>query len=438
MSEKIISRLLIFLALLILPLTSCRGGETPSLVKDTETSMPFPFPSQVTSSKTSSLTKAETGTSTSTISPMGYSLKEWREPTEMITPFNLDRVEKIGILEISDNVSYFVWPPDGSRLAVSLLGPLFVIDAKEFSMQWLLSGYLAAFSYTGEILENGGSQYNLLTGERIGSVENETLRRYPGSLLDIEFSPNGEYIAAVGIEFAQIYPMENSIERGIFGRYAATAFHASVSLDSKIVAINYAFEDFTELWNPYSRKPENILKIRDIAGQGKPRFSQNGTSLFFTGNGNWEGREVTFLQEWDYTTSNPISILAIPGFSMQKGFSMDISPNDTISALGTIDGIIHLISVNECNMINLEANPFSGGPINIVAFRPDGRLIATVGYSDNTILLWGIPASETNLETIVPTEKNNSSPISCFGIPMEIENPVPQNDWFGGDRSYQP
>jgi len=307
------TRRLCIMVPLVLILTSCNGGETipietgnvsPFAVNGTNTLFSAPNSSRtpVTPSMTPSITATGTQTLTPTRNPAGYELKDWREPLEVITPENMDRVEKIGELEFSDNVYRFAWSPDGSRFGVSLLGPLFVFDPLTLNIQWSLSGYMVAFSYDGLILENGGSQFDMVTGKQLGDVDNGSFIRYPGSIVDIEFSPDGKFIAAAGTEFAQIYPIKTGIEDGIFGRYVASAMHASVSPDSKTVAINYINEVFTELWDPFLRQPVKRLKLNDMNAQGKPRFSKDGKSLFFTGNGTWDGQEVTYFQEWNYQT----------------------------------------------------------------------------------------------------------------------------------------
>jgi WD40 repeat protein len=437
-------RCLSFGALFFLILVSCQGAEvnpnaSPGAITETQmrsNTSPSASNTQVSSTMLS-VTETGTQTWTPTIHPQGYTLKDWLEPLEVITQENIDRVEKIGELDFSSTVSDFAWSPDGSRFGVSLQGPLFVLDSHTFQSQWLLSGYLVAFSYDGLILENGGSQFDMATGERLGSIESGSLTRYPGSIVDIEFSPNGKYIAAAGTEFAQIYSMQAGIENGRFGRYAASAMHTSISPDGTLVAVNYINEAFTELWDPYSRKPIRILKVKEITGQGKPRFSADGKSLFFTGNGKWDEQEVTFIQEWEYRTGEPVGIKAIQGNSMEKGSSMDISPFSDVAVLGTKNGRIYLLPLRACKVKEIGETTPPKIPVYIVSFRPDGKLIATVGYTDSSIELWGIPASDSTIATAVPDDDPNETQIYCSDIPMTIENPLPIYDWFGGGRPYE-
>jgi hypothetical protein len=341
MNRKTVARLLIIPALLILPLASCRGGETPTAIgihagTQSETGIPIPFPAQVTPSTTPSLTATETETAMPTRIPAGYELRDWREPAEVITPENMDRVEKIGELEFVEFLGRFAFSPDGSWLGANYRNITIIVDPFTFEKRWEFqpSYGFTAFSYDGRILETGGIQYDLTTGQQIS--EGMTIHPSRGATMDIEFNPNDHYIVAAGSDHPEINPMKSGIEMGTFGRYAEP-WHASLSPDSRLVAVNYWLENFTEFWNPYSRQPLRILKLKDITGQGKPRFSKDGKSLFFTGNGTWEGQKVIYFQEWNYLSGIPLHVQMIPGEVWESGLSMDFSPVSPLAAVGMND-----------------------------------------------------------------------------------------------------
>jgi hypothetical protein len=381
-----------------------------------------------------SLTATDIGTLTPTRNPAGYALKDWREPVEVITPENMARVERIGQLEFVDNLKRFAFSPDGSWLGVSLGDTTtIIVDPITFEKRLELShsyGFVA-FSYDGRILETGGAQYDLLTGEPIGS--GVTIAPFPGALMDVEFSPNDQYIVSAGSDHLSIYPMKTGIERGPFGR-DAEPWHASASPDSKLIAVNYWFENFLEIWDPYLRQPVRILKMRDITGQGKPKFSKDGKSLFFTGNGTWEGQKVIFFQEWDYLSGRPLHVQMIPGETWESGLSMDISPVSQLAALGRMNGKTYLVPFRDCRAIQIgekdQLEDSYKNHIDIVAFRPDGKLLATLKAGEKKIEFWGIPASEAGMETAGPVESETNTPVACPKIPMIVEHPTPKSDWF--------
>jgi hypothetical protein len=436
---KIFAHQFLLSALLILPLASCRGGETPpipGMPSGTYSEMPL-FPTAVTPSTTPSLTATETETTTPTINPAGYVLKDWREPAEVITPENMDRVERIGRMEFVDFLGRFAFSPDGSWLGASYRNITIIVDPFTFEKRWEFqpSYGFTAFSYDGRILETVGIQYDLTTGQQIN--HGSRISPYPGATMDIEFSSNDQYIVAAGSDHLEIIPMKSGIEMGTFGRYAEP-WHASVSPDSRLIAVNYWLEDFTETWNPYSRQPVRILKLKDITGQGKPRFSRDGKSLFFTGNGIWEGQEVIFFQERDYRSGIPLHVQMIPGEVWESGLSMDISPVSPLAAVGTNDRKIFLFPFRDCRAIQIEVNDTNEVSTNIffyiVAFRPDGKLLATLRDDYNGIEFWGIPEPGSGKGTPGPAEIATETPVACPNIPMIVEDPTPQTDWFGGGR----
>jgi WD40 repeat protein len=341
----------------------------------------------------------------------------------------MDRVEKVGEIQFYDIVYKFAWSPDGSRFGASSNGKVFVMDSHTFTLQMKAQGSFVVFSYDGKILETEQYRYYLETGEL---VETGYLNQYRGGVLDIEFSPNGEYIASAGTQYIQIYSIEEGITLAAFGRYVWETWHISVSPDSKLVAVNSFEETFTELWDPFQQKPIRILKLKGITGQGKPRFSKDGTSLFITGDGTSQGQEASYLQEWDYHTGEPLNVQLLPEIAMYQDSPIDISPLTSVAAFGTREGRIFIMPLRDCRTIQIGKIDQSKSPIRIVAFRPDGKLIATTGFSDNIIELYGIPSSGAN----TPTVEISATPTACPEIPMEVEHPTPQNDWWGGDKPH--
>lgn len=434
MNRKKVARLFLLPELLILSLASCRGGEAPEAIGTpagmySETDIPFPFTTRVTPSTTPSLTATETETATPTRNPAGFTLKDWREPTEVITPSNLDRVEKIGTLVFSDSVINYSWAPDGTKFGVSILqNIIFVTESQTFAKIYQLQGRFTAFSYDGLILEVGGAQYDLTTGERI-PLEDITLRSSQGYLEEVEFSPNGEYVIGVGSEYIHFYSMKSGLNSYFFTRLGAQPIHGSISPDGRSIAVNYKLEDFTEIWDAYQRKPKRILKIKGISGVSKPRFSTDGKSLFFFGNGEWDGNQAAFIQEWDYRTGQPLDTQILPGIGWEIGMTMDISPVSSVAAFGTKEGVVFLLPLHDCNSMKI-GNNIEASAIGTIAFRPDGKVIASVGSRDDrTIDLWGIPSVGGN-STVEPTRENNGGQtIQCPKIPMIVEQPIPKYEW---------
>jgi WD40 repeat protein len=405
------------------------AGTLPAENPTQESSTPR-TPSLEKKSPTEIYTHTITNESTMTTTPAEYRLVDWKEPTEVIRPDNIDRVVKVGELDFVDIVYKFAWSPDGSRFGASSKGKVYVMDSQTFSHQTKAEGSFVVFSYDGKILETEQYRYYLETGEQL---QTGYLNQYPGGVLDYEFSPDGEYIASAGTQYIQIYSIEEGMTLAAFGRYVWTTWHISVSPDSKLVAVNSYEETFTELWDPFQQKPISILKLKGITGQGKPRFTKDGTSLFIAGDGTFQGKEASYLQEWDYHTGQPLSLHLLPEIVMYQDSPIDISPLSSVMANGTRKGKIFLLSLQNCKAIKIGEIIQSKSPVDIVAFRPDGKLIAITGFSDNVIELYGIPSSTSNTPTVEIAE----TPTACPEIPMEVEHPTPQYDWWGGDKPHQ-
>jgi WD40 repeat protein len=386
-------------------------------------------PSLEKESPTETRTRTITNEPTMTVTQSEYRLVDWKEPTEVIGPENMDRVEKVGEIQFSDVINKFAWSPDGSKFGASSKGKVYVMDSRTFSNQMKAEGSFVVFSYDGKILETEQYRYYLETGEKL---QTGYLNQYPGGVLDYEFSPNGEYIASAGTQYIQIYSIKEGITLAAFGRYVWATWHISVSLDSKLVAVNSYEETFTELWDPFQQKPIRILKLKGITSQGKPRFTKDGTRLFITGDGTFQGKEASYLQEWDYRTGKPFSVQILPEIVMYQDSPIDISPLTSVAAYGTREGRVFLLPVRNCRTIKIGEIDQSKSPIDMVAFRPDGKLIATTGFSDNIIELYGIPSSTSNTPTVEIAE----TPTACPEIPIEVEHPTPQNDWWGGDKPH--
>ena len=67
-----------------------------------------------------------------TAAPEDLRRTDWREPVEVITPENANRVEKVFQLDFTNGMVKFTRSPEGSFLGGSLLNGDYILDAKTF------------------------------------------------------------------------------------------------------------------------------------------------------------------------------------------------------------------------------------------------------------------------------------------------------------------
>jgi len=110
---------------------------------------------------------------------------------------------------------------------------------------------------------------------------------------------------------------------------------------------------------------------------------------------------------------------------------MDISPVSETVAFVSYTGNIYLLPLHDCAFIKVGMVSGEFSEPRRISFRPDGKLFATHGRGDNALEFWGIPSSTSNngndTTTDVPTMENQP----CPKIPMIVEQPVPEYDWWG-------
>jgi hypothetical protein len=124
---------------------------------------PTPMPSETVS-------QGPTDTPVETIISNGYELVDWREPVDVITQENMNRVERLGQLKFISTVSSLAWSPEGEKLAIASESGLFIMDSSSFNKIYQINSvnpYLIVFNTDGKILHIGLPYVDITTGEII-------------------------------------------------------------------------------------------------------------------------------------------------------------------------------------------------------------------------------------------------------------------------------
>jgi hypothetical protein len=429
-------------AVLLFSVSACTGNTVPSATASV-VGLSNGLPSKVSPTierSTTTPTQSPTSTISPTLTetPMDYQLVNWREPTEVITDQNMSRVERIGQLRFQESGLHAVWAADGSTMGILVENGVFIIDPTSLKELRFITekyrgeGFPIAFSPDGQTLVSGGNRFDVATGKEF--TVNGGLHPYPGSAwMDADFSADGKYYILCSDAFCLKVVMQEGVPLISFGRPYVLMDHVSISKDDKVLALNYDFLDYTEIWNASTVKPIFSLQLKGMKGQGKPRFTDNGKSLFLTAKGTWNNADASFLQEWDYTTGRILYVQLLPMVGEDAvESSMDISPISGIIAFGALDGGIYLLKPRDCHAVRIGTSKNSSFNHETV-FRPDGKLFATIEDDNGGIVdFWGIPAVASADSTITPMVTIPEMINPCPKIPIIQESSVPSNGWVSG------
>jgi hypothetical protein len=421
---------------------ACTGNMAPSAsasVVDLSTRLPN-WKSPTIGQFATTPTQSPTSTISPTLSenPTDYKLINWREPTEVITDLNMKRLELVGQLLFPDSLVHAVWSADGSTMGILAGNGVYILDPVSFTTirlideKYPLEGFPIALSPDGKTLASGGHRFDVTTGKEL--TVNGGFHPYPGGAwMDAEFSADGKYYLLCGDAFCLKLVMQDDVPIISFGRQDILMDHVSISKDSKYFALNYDFVDYTEIWNALTVKPIFSLQLKGMKGQGKPRFSSVGKSLFLTAKGTWNNADASFLQEWDYTTGRILDVQLLPAMGEDAvEYSMDISPISGIIAFGGLNGEIYLLRPRDCHALQVGTSKnFSFNHETV--FRPDGKLFATIEEDNGGVIdLWGIPSVSSAQSPITPTVTITETIATCPKVPIIQESTIPHKGWVSG------
>jgi serine/threonine protein kinase len=359
---------------------------------------------------TSSLTSPPTASSTA---PPSATV----EPTETFAPtptqgFEISRLVPLYTAGAGHPwSSSIVWSPDGSLLAAIGPGP------------------------EGRSLYSGGKRIITIWVLNDGLVEVRSMESSTTSIQDLEWSPDGAFLASAGVNgTVQVWDPETGIEITSLIVSTSAARAVAWSPDSNsVAAVGTAGEirvwdtDTWQRistfcchrgqtnnagsleWNPEGTQllssgsdssvviwnPTNGTKIRAICCTVNPwvrdaEWSPDGSLIASASHAGSIGSGA--LTIWDAATGAVIRNLGAIEFGV---YDVDWSPDGGMIASGGTSDLFNIWDPETGDLLlqfNLGgAETFYDG-VHTVAWSPDGQLVAT-GNSDGTLTIWGMPSN---------------------------------------------
>ena len=304
----------------------------------------------------------------------------------------------------AQDITSVAFSPDGTQLAAGdQSGTIRLWDTGDTSTPLPLgnlSGHRyailqLAFSHDGATLASASEDGTIVLWNTRGPI----LGGAANASLALAFSPNGKTLAISTVIHAHIvialYSMPARKLAGLLpvSGIAALAF----SPDGKTLAVapTNMPGDPVELWNVATRQMTGQFTTGLTSRMNSIAFSPDGTLLAAS------GIEDTTMQVWStarLTRVASFSVTQHTAYTAQLGggvFMLAFSPDGRLLAAAGIDGMVRVFSVPGFSLLGL-VQPLDS--TTSLAFSPDGRALA-FGNSDGNVYLYSVPATYAHLSS---------------------------------------
>jgi WD40 repeat protein len=229
--------------------------------------------------------------------------------------------------------------------------------------------------------------WDVSTGEQLRTFTAEGI----GGFTDAVFSPDGKYIAAVGV-FAVLWDAQSGAEVRRYVGHTELIQAVNFSPDGKYLVT--ASNDATvRLWEvqPSFTSPQFASHSDGESVAGAAAFSPDGKYLVTASNDNG-------LRLWDVATREIVRTFTGHTDSVS---SVAFSPDDKWLLSGSSDNTVRLWDIAAGKEIR-EFTGLTKGP-GTLAFSPDGKqVLATGEYGDYSVRIWNAQTAQAT-ETITMT-----------------------------------
>ena len=239
-----------------------------------------------------------------------------------------------------------------------------------------------------------------------------------GDIADIQYSPDGKFLAVAGGIGIWLYDVATHQEASLITADTSPAWHLAFSPDGRTLASGNADGNIT-LYDRSTgtektligRNTEYITSLA-FSPDGKILVSSNreGTIRLWdaiTGEAKYTlmhdtgGHNLSFTPDSDtivvVSSDDKISLWNSDTGEHKKSFAMHpdcdaigtaFSPDGITVAVGSVNGTVYLYDINT-GELKMTLSEHKDHVINL-AFSPDGKILATTSYEDETICLWDV------------------------------------------------
>jgi WD40 repeat protein len=259
-----------------------------------------------------------------------------------------------------------------------------------------------AFRPDGKMLALGGEYHvrfwSLARGKPIEQATSELSSPHASSVYSLSFSHDGKELAVTS-DTVMLWNMSGSmpkelitrrgIHRALFSPDGKTLVTLSDLLPAEPLKNWKDWKYVIKVWEASSRKEKAALEI-PFAGGGGVTFTSDSKFLAYSvrvANDKVAKDLQNEVKLWNVSTQKEQR--AFKGHPGGGGCSLAFSPDDKLLAVGCTEATVKVWDVATGKEIATLEGP--GGAVNVVAFSPDGKTLASSYAGHPEIRLWEVP-----------------------------------------------